>query len=336
MNRAICAGLLLAASVWAQNVVAVKAGLVHHVEGGVYLDEAKLAPVKPEQLFSRPPQMKAGSIIRTTDGRAELLLSPGILLRLGEGTVVKMVSNELTDTRVELESGAVLLEVMDRTKDNLVTLIFKDVTIVPRREGIYRAGGAIPELMVYDGQADLVSGSTRQTLKRGRAVLLQELAVTRKFNPSRGDSLMQWSIVRSSQLALASRSVVGGLLDQRRGFRSNGWYWNPSFGLYTFVPFQGQYCGSFGYCFYTPQSYYSAFVAPRYQPDPGEWQRRRQENSGYGSSGGYQTSTQRTYEPPAQAQSTPPPAPAQAPPASSGVRGGEGAVSRGESGGRSQ
>lgn len=331
MKRAICAGLLLSASIWAQDVVAVKAGLVHHVEGDVYLDDVKLQQMKPEQLFAKPPQMKEGSLLRTVDGRAEVLLSPGILLRVDNGSVVKMVSNKLTDTRVELERGAMLLEVMDRTQDNIVSLHYKDLVIVPRREGMYKIGGTIPELMVYDGQADIISGKARQSFKRGRAVLLQELAVVRKFNQSKGDGLVQWSIMRGEQLALASRSTVGSMLDQRRSWRSGGWFWNPAFGLFTFVPYHGQYCGYFGYCFYTPQAYYSAFVMPRPQ-FPSDNQSPSADHSGYGSSGGYQTSSQRTYEPPASVSA--PSAPA---PSAGATRGGEGAVGRGgEGGGRSQ
>lgn len=331
MNRAICAGLLMTAGAWAQDVVAVKAGLVHHVEGDVYLDDAKLAQMKPEQLFAKPPQMKDGALLRTVDGRAEVLLSPGIILRVDGGSVVKMLSNKLTDTRVELVRGSMVLEVMDRTKENIVALHYQDLVIVPRREGLYKVGGAIPELMVYDGQADIVSGKTRQSFKRGRAVLLQELAVVRKFNPSMGDGLIQWSIRRGEQLALASRSVVGSMLDQRSSWRSGGWFWNPSFGLFTFIPARGQYCGYFGYCFYTPQAYYSAFVMPRVQ-FPSENRSPSSDHSGYGSSGGYQTTSQRSYEPPPSVSA--PSAPA---PSVGATRGGEGAVGRGgEGGGRSQ
>jgi hypothetical protein len=318
--------LVLSGSAWAQDVVALKAGLVHYVEGDVSLDGVKLHPMKPEQIFTRAPQMNPDSLLRTSAGRAEVLLSPGMILRVGPGSTIKMLSNQLTETRVELVSGTLVLEVMERVKGNAATLHFRDTAIVPRREGVYRLGGAMPELMVYDGRADVVSGNTRLSLVRGRSVALEALAMPRKFDPKKGDEVVAWSVERGTRLALASRSLAGALVDRRRSFRSGGWMWNPAFGLYTFLPFGGQCCGYFGYCFYTPQAYYNAFLAPRPQySDPGAGS-----NSGYGSAGGYSTVSQRTYDPGPAISSAP--APSAAP-----SRGGEGAVSRGgEGGGRSQ
>ncbi len=327
--RSTVAGFLFAASLLAQDVVSVRAGFVHHVEGEVDIDGKRVEAVKPEKLFSQPHRMKDGSVLTARDGRAEILLSPGVALRVANNSSIRLLAGALTDTQVELVNGSALLEVMGKVKENVVTLSYRDSRVVPRREGLYRLGGDIPELMVYDGKADLTQAGQTRTLGRGRAVVLGNWKMSRKFDPRKGDVLVQWSIQRSEQMALASRATTGSLLDQRRGW-SSAWQWNPYYGMWSFIPGSGQYCGYFGYCFYSPQAFYVAFVAPPPQTPSSMGEQGGGPTYGRDSSGGYSTVSQRTYEP-AVAPSSPAasaPAPARTSESSAG-RGGEG-------GGRSQ
>src|SRR4051812_25231015 len=97
--------LLCAGSALAQQVISARSGLIHYVEGAVQLDgqpvEVKIASFK---------EMKDNSELTTTDGRAEILLSPGAFLRLGENSAVRMVSGKLTDSRLEFLSGEAVIE----------------------------------------------------------------------------------------------------------------------------------------------------------------------------------------------------------------------------------
>src|SRR4051812_21041028 len=105
--RAVFATVFLGASAvgYAQNIISAHSGTLHYSQGEVMID-GKALDARPA-LF---PDLKVGAELRTGLGRAEVLLVPGVFLRLGEETAVKMVDKRLADTRVELVSGTVMVE----------------------------------------------------------------------------------------------------------------------------------------------------------------------------------------------------------------------------------
>jgi len=54
--------------------------------------------------------MKTNQQLVTQDSRAEMLLSPGVILRAGEDSKVNMLSDRLEDTRVELVGGSIIVD----------------------------------------------------------------------------------------------------------------------------------------------------------------------------------------------------------------------------------
>src|SRR5579884_808545 len=72
---------VFSATSFAQSVVSARSGVIHFSEGSVFLDGQ---PV--EQKFGRFAEMKAGSELRTDWGHAEVLLTPGMFLRIGDNT----------------------------------------------------------------------------------------------------------------------------------------------------------------------------------------------------------------------------------------------------------
>ena len=66
-----------------QEVVSARSGVVHFLEGAVSLDDQPLD--RKADAFAT---MKEGSTLRTGKGRAELLLTPNVFLRLDENTAV--------------------------------------------------------------------------------------------------------------------------------------------------------------------------------------------------------------------------------------------------------
>ena len=101
-GRLVLCGLALAAgsvAALAQSVISARSGLIHYVEGQVYLGDQ---PV--ETKFGSFPEVKENGQLRTEDGRAEVLLTPGVFLRLGENSSFRMVTNRLiVDTRNALK-----------------------------------------------------------------------------------------------------------------------------------------------------------------------------------------------------------------------------------------
>src|ERR1700677_4921682 len=105
--------LISASSAWAQQVVSAHSGVIHFVEGQVTLEGQTVQPK-----FGEFPDVKNGQTLATQDGRAEVLLNPGVILRVGENSSFKMLSNNRADTRLEVLSGEAVVEVGELLPSN--------------------------------------------------------------------------------------------------------------------------------------------------------------------------------------------------------------------------
>ena len=85
------------------------------------------------------------------EGRAEVLVTPGTVLRVGENTSIKMITNRLVDTRLELLTGSVTLVAMEVAKEASVTIVYKDATVTFPKAGIYRLDADPGLLKVFKG-----------------------------------------------------------------------------------------------------------------------------------------------------------------------------------------
>ena len=114
----------------AQPVISAKSGVVSYVIGKVMVgDEA----VKPSE--TKLTEVKENAVLRTEEGRAEVLLTLGTILRTGDNSSFKMLTNRLIDTRLELLTGSHIVEVAEIQKDNNLTLVAKDATVVITKRG---------------------------------------------------------------------------------------------------------------------------------------------------------------------------------------------------------
>src|SRR5580700_2900368 len=148
MRTNICLAIALAAvpGLWAQNVISARSGLIHYAEGNVTLEGQKVKPKNGEF-----PVVGAGQTLATGDARAEVLLTPGVFLRLGEQASFKMVSNRLADTQVEILTGSAIIEVDELLKGNAVMVLFRDVKITPLKHGLYRLDAGENRFRVFEG-----------------------------------------------------------------------------------------------------------------------------------------------------------------------------------------
>src|ERR1700730_10999373 len=135
----------------AQSVISAQAGLIHFSEGAVSLDGAAVV-----QTFVNFVQMKNGSELMTRDGRAEVMLTPGVLLRLGENTSIRMLSNRLTDTRVEFLSGAAMVDSSSGSATPPVTILHEGYQVRLSEPGRYRFESIPAELRVDTGEAEVL------------------------------------------------------------------------------------------------------------------------------------------------------------------------------------
>ncbi|MCC6588447.1 MAG: FecR domain-containing protein [Bryobacterales bacterium] len=251
----VSAGLMAIPTLsFAQEVVSARAGLIHYLEGKVYVADKLVEQTPSTKLFSQFPEVKENQVLRTEAGRAEILLSPGAVLRLGEDSAVKMISNRLIDTRLVLESGSAVVEISDLQKENSITVTVAESTVQFKRTGTYELSANPATVKVFDGQADVIAANDKtQTLKRGQIGTLGETVEVAKFDPEKGDSLTRWSVRRSGYLAMANVSAAKSLRDSGYSWTSGGWNFNPYFGMFTFIPARGVACSSFtGFCYYSP------------------------------------------------------------------------------------
>lgn len=273
--------LLAAFPAAGQSVIGAKSGVVNLAEGQVYLNDQLLEP-GPTQF----PDVKETAVLRTAEGRAEVLLTPGVVLRLWEQSSFKMISNRLIDTRVELLSGSAIIEADDVQKDAALTFVVKDATITIAKPGLYRINLDPAQFRVVNhGPADVKIGDQMVSVAQGKMVTLGgAVAVAEKFTIADTDSFDHWSRRRGEILATANASAAnhsGGSMapnpcaNYRTYAINNGgggtWGYNPYYGLITYIPCNGTLWSPYGYRFWSPGAIYRAFYAPHpiYTPPSG-------------------------------------------------------------------
>jgi hypothetical protein len=214
---ALLAGALLAitaTSGWAQHVVSARSGTVNFTEGAVELDGRKV-----ESSISRYPEVKEGSVLRTEDGRAEVLLTPGVTLRLGDHSSLKMVTNRLVDTRLELLGGSAVVEAGEVGKDTSVTLAVHGAAVSLPKAGIYRFDFEPAQLKVFKGEAAVQTGMETTLVGSGRMCALGGAAVAvARFQTTDTDALDHWSRRRGELMSMANTAGANSLAS------SGGWY----------------------------------------------------------------------------------------------------------------
>jgi uncharacterized membrane protein YgcG len=204
-----------------------------------------------------------GQTITTEQGKAEVLLTPGVFLRLGGASAVKMISPSLTNTEVSVERGQATVEVADIYKQN--QLIVDEGTSRTRllKNGLYDFDADQGAVRVFDGEAMLHDRNQDVKIKGGHQVILgADRLKAHGFDKTayEGD-LYQWSSLRSSYLAEANVDVAPNYVNAGwygPGWIGTGWYWDPWFDCYTFLPGDGFLYSPFGWGFYSPFYVYNS------------------------------------------------------------------------------
>ena len=199
-----CALLTLAAVIAmvlparAQSVISTHSGLIHFFDGAVYLDDHPL-----ESHLGRFPSMPQGGKLRTAEGRAEVLLTPGVFLRMGERSSIRLVSNNLADTQVELETGSAIVDAGELSPDNSVTIIYRDWRIHFLQKGVYRIDSDPSQLSVTHGQAEVIADTAGLpvTVEQGMSLPLEGLLAPDLLTVAPGDGLSTWAKGRSDSIS---------------------------------------------------------------------------------------------------------------------------------------
>ncbi|MGD1070161.1 MAG: hypothetical protein ABSB15_08475 [Bryobacteraceae bacterium] len=267
MTSAVCS---------AQSITSAHSGTLHYFEGSVSIDGAAV-----ESKVGKFTEIKENSVLSTGQGRAEILLTPGVFLRVGENSSIKMLDNRLMSTRVEFLSGSAIVESDDpevSVKDPAVTMVYKDYQIQPLKFGLFEITSDPSQMKVYKGQASVVTANDRTTVKDGHLMPFSAALLSEKFDDKQADDLYLWTRDRSAYLSaanmssartLASNGYMMGSSYPGLGYSPSfmgGWYLNSALGMYTYMPYGGLMYNPFGYGFYSPGLIYSF-----YSPMPYIW-----------------------------------------------------------------
>ena len=81
-------------------------GTLNYVEG-----QASIGSQALNSKSAGSTELGEGQSLTTTTGKTEMLLTPGVFLRLGDHSSAKMVSSSLTNTQVAVNQGEAMVEV---------------------------------------------------------------------------------------------------------------------------------------------------------------------------------------------------------------------------------
>jgi len=255
------AGVLLPAAAWGVEQQGNQKGpgvpgTVNYVEGQVSVDGQEL---KAKSIGSAT--VDPGQSVATEDGKVELLLTPGVFFRLGSHSSAKMISAGLTNTEVELDSGQAILEVAQIYPENNLRVREEGMTARIGKTGLYEFDLDGRVFRVFEGKAEADTENHHVTVKSDHQLSLGDngALLVKKFDRKEYEAgdLYAWSSLRSSYEAEANVNEAGyyaqyGGVPGGPSWWGAGWYWDPWFDAYTFMPWDGVFYSPFGWGFYSP------------------------------------------------------------------------------------
>ncbi len=247
--------LISSTPTWAQNPHSARPGSINYVEGTASIGTQALGENSPG--FT---ELEKNQTLTTKDGKAEILLTPGVFLRVAENSSVKMVSPDLANTEVEIVAGRAMVEILDIHKENNIRVDLNDTNTKLLNKGLYEFDAGQNQIRAFKGKAEVKASGQSITLSGEHELALNATGKrkaqefdTRQYE----DDFFRWCALRSGYLSEASvdeaRTYIGyGPGWYGPGWYGPGWYWVPNFYVYTFVPADGIFYSPFGWGFYSP------------------------------------------------------------------------------------
>src|SRR5438874_2627788 len=224
----------LSAPAWANaNANSAVPGTLNYVEGKVSIGEETL-----DSKSIGSAEVKPGQSLTTGSGKAEVLLTPGVFLRVGDNSTVTMISPGLTDTEVRIERGQAMVEVEEIHPENDIRVTVDGATARILKTGLYDFDSDAGWVRVYDGQAIVKDGDRQAKVKGGREL---DFAASGQLKAEKFDKkaheegdLYRWSSLRSGYVAEANVDAAGmyaanGFGPWGPSWSGAGWYWDAWF-----------------------------------------------------------------------------------------------------------
>jgi hypothetical protein len=263
----------------AQPVISAKSGVVSYIEGKVFVGDQEL-----QSSLTSFPEVKENMVLRTAEGRAEVLLTPGVFLRVGENSSFRMITNRLIDTRLELLTGSAVVEADEVVKDTNLTIVSGKAAILIAKHGLFRFDMEPARVKVFDGAASVTTGEQITPVAAGKMLSLDsEKASVEKFDKEATDALDRWSKRRAENVAMANVSSAKQVHDYGcTNYGTNwanpvgvgvpmnspcynpcgGWRYNTWYGLVTYIPCGGNIYSPYGYRYWSPNNVGRMYYVP--------------------------------------------------------------------------
>ena len=182
-------------------------GTINYLEGQVSIDGYALNTTQMGNA-----NLGTNQTLSTGSGMAEVLLSPGVFLRVGNNSQVRMISPELVDPRVEVTQGEAMIEVDLKLKDSRIDVVERGADASILKEGLYRFDTAGSRIEVIDGKLQVTENGQPKDRGKGREVTLtgaplKTVGFDRKA-AEQADDLYRFSSVRSAYLAEANQATA--------------------------------------------------------------------------------------------------------------------------------
>jgi hypothetical protein len=235
-------------------------GTINYVEGQATLNGQALGSNATGYAIAQP-----NAAIQTEAGNVEVLLTPGTFLRIGHNSKVVFHATGLTNIQLEVVRGSAMIEVADLVKGTTMQITMNGANAQIEKRGLYQFDANQQLVRVIDGKAKVIDGSHAKDIGKGDQIVLANANFkSHGFDKksAEADSLYVWSKARSAAEAQANVAVARDVAVYG-GWYGPGWYWNPFWAQYAFLPAAGYLYSPFGWGLYSPGFVYAA---PLYRP----------------------------------------------------------------------
>lgn len=230
-------------------------GTINYVEGQAMLNGQPLVPGAAGYAVAQPNQA-----IETQTGFVEVLLTPGAFLRIGHNSEVVMQSLGLANLQLQVVHGSAMVEVADLVKGTTLQVSMTGAASQIEKPGLYEFDANQQLVRVLDGKARVLEGSLVKSIGKGDQLVLTDAKLkSHGFDKqvAEADPLYIWSSARSEGEAQANVAVASNVAAYG-GWYGAGWYWDPFWSEYAFLPGDGFLYSPFGWGFYSPGFVYAA------------------------------------------------------------------------------
>src|SRR4030095_9279357 len=113
-------------------------------------------------------KLEPGESVATEQGKAEILLTPGVFLRLGDNSSVKMISSGLTNTELQVQKGRAMVEVAEIHDENNLRVDLNGASTRLVKTGLYDFDADRNQVRVFDGKVTVQDNGGQVDVKEGR------------------------------------------------------------------------------------------------------------------------------------------------------------------------